>query len=327
MTTTYDKPVLGILLMLGFCIVAPMGDAVAKLLGHAVPLGQVLLIRFAIQAIVLAPLVFATRRVWKMQGRVLHLAMLRTFLHIAGIAAMFTALKYLPLADAVAIAFVMPFIMLVLGRFVLNEEVGHRRLIACIIGFIGTLLVIQPSFSEVGWPALLPLLVAVTFSLFILTTRQIAKETDPIGLQAVNGVMAVVVLIPALLVGSMFDVEVLTPIAPDANGWGLLLAIGLLGTLAHLLMTWSLRYAPSATLAPMQYLEIPIATMIGLAVFGDFPNLLAGVGICITVGAGLYVVFREGVVARAEKRAAELLPPIAVDDKTLMRRKMQQSAA
>jgi drug/metabolite transporter (DMT)-like permease len=76
---------------------------------------------------------------------------------MTGIALMFASLRYLPLADAVAIAFVMPFIMLLLGWFYLGEEVGPRRLGACAVGFIGTLMVVQPSFAEVGWPALLPL--------------------------------------------------------------------------------------------------------------------------------------------------------------------------
>ena len=140
---TQDRPLLGIMLMLGFCIVAPMGDAVAKLLGERLPLGEILFVRFAVQAVFLIPLVWLTGRAWKMQGRVLGLTFFRTVLHIFGIGAMFTALQYLPLADAVAIAFVMPFIMLLLGKFVLNEEVGSRRIIACAVGFIGTLLVIQ----------------------------------------------------------------------------------------------------------------------------------------------------------------------------------------
>ena len=295
---TRDNPLLGIMLMLGFCIVAPIGDAVVKLLGVSVPLGQLVLIRFAIQAAILIPLVALTGRRWRMDGRVLALTFLRTLLHIAGIAAMFTALQYLPLADAVAIVFVMPFFMLVLGRFVLKEEVGQRRLIACIFGFLGMLLVVQPSFSVVGWPALLPVCVAASFSVFMMVTRQIAKQTDPIGLQAVSGVMAVVLMIPALWIGDTFAFAPLRMIAPLPWEWGLLLSAGLLGSAAHLLMTWSLRYAPSATLAPMQYLEIPIATLLGYAIFGDLPNPLASLGIAITMAAGLYVVMRERATAR-----------------------------
>jgi drug/metabolite transporter (DMT)-like permease len=285
--------------MLGFCILAPMGDAVAKILGQSVPLGQLLLVRFAIQAIILIPFVWATKRTWRMQGRVLKLTIIRTILHIIGIGMMFTALQYLPLADAVAIAFVMPFIMLLLGKYVLGEEVGSRRFIACIVGFIGTLLVIQPSFAQVGWPALLPLGVAVNFSFFMLITRQIAKETNPIGLQAVSGVMAVGIMLPLLLVTSGMGIDALTLIAPNGFEWGMLWAIGILGSLSHLLMTWSLRFAPSATLAPMQYLEIPIATIIGFLVFTDLPNGLAAVGIAITIAAGVYIILRERATSRA----------------------------
>ncbi|SFE45584.1 EamA domain-containing membrane protein RarD [Sulfitobacter brevis] len=305
-----DRPLLGITLMMGFCIVAPMGDAVAKMLGASIPLGEVIFVRFAVQVLILAPLVWRSNRVWRMSGRVLALTWFRTVLHIIGIAAMFTALKYLPLADAVAIVFVMPFFMLILGHYVLHEEVGYRRMIGCLVGFIGTLLVVQPSFSEVGWPALLPVLVAANFSVFMLVTRKIARETDPIGLQAVSGVMALALVVPALWIGNGLDLAPLQIIQPNAAEWGLLIAIGALGSIAHLLMTWSLRYAPSATLAPMQYLEIPIATLIGFVVFQDLPNGLAALGIVITMGAGLYIILRERAIARgltvsAAQQAAE----------------------
>ena len=291
--------------MLGFCVLAPMGDAVAKILGETVPLGQLLVVRFAVQAIILIPMVWATKLAWRMSGRVLQLAFLRTVFHIFGIGAMFTALQYLPLADAVAIAFVMPFIMLLLGKYVLGEEVGARRLIACSVGFVGTLLVVQPSFAEVGWPALLPLVVALNFSFFMLITRKIAKETNPIGLQAVNGVMAVCIMVPLLAITTSSGIDALTLMAPSAFEWAMLWAIGALGTMAHLLMTWSLRYAPSATLAPMQYLEIPIATVIGFWVFQDLPNGMAAVGIAITVTAGVYIILRERAISRDQALSPE----------------------
>ncbi|KEJ95826.1 EamA domain-containing membrane protein RarD [Pseudosulfitobacter pseudonitzschiae] len=301
-----DRPLLGIMLMLGFCIVAPMGDSLAKVIGQSLSLGQLLWCRFLVQVLVLIPLVWLTGRHWKMRGRVLRLTFIRTLLHIAGIGGMFTALRYLPLADAVAIAFVMPFIMLLLGKFVLGEEVGPRRLIACAVGFCGTMLVVQPSFANVGWPALWPLFVAVTFALFMLVTRQIAKETDPVGLQMVSGAMAIAIMSPLLWLFSD-DVAGLAMRMPDGREALLLIGIGLFGTLAHLMMTWSLRFAPSATLAPMQYLEIPFATAIGYVVFRDLPNGLATVGIVITIAAGLYVVLREHSVARRQMR----VPPIA----------------
>ena len=301
---TKDKPLVGILLMLGFCILAPLGDAVAKLLGPSIPVGQLLLVRFATQALILMPLVWLTGRTWRMTARLLWLTCLRTVLHIIGIGAMYSALQYLPLADAIAIAFVMPFLTLLLGKFILHEEVGSRRLLACTVGFIGTLMVVQPSFEQVGWPALLPLVVAVTFAFFMLITRHIAKETDPVGLQAVSGVVAVCLMGPILWMTQSGEIASLTLIAPTAPEWSMLITVGVLGSCANLLMTCSLRYAPSATLAPMQYLEIPIATIIGLIIFGDLPNGLAAAGICITIAAGVYIALREGSIARLAARVS-----------------------
>tara|TARA_R110002126_G_scaffold291800_1_gene459020 strand:+ start:101101 stop:102009 length:909 start_codon:yes stop_codon:yes gene_type:complete len=295
---TVDRPVLGIALMLGFCALAPLGDSIAKLLGGTIPLGQLLIIRFGAQFLLLLPIIWLTKGTLRMSGRVLRLTIIRTVLHIIGIGTMFYALRFLPLADAIAIAFVMPFIMLLLGKLVLKEQVGPRRLAACAVGFVGTLLVIQPSFAAVGAPALLPLIVALVFALFMLVTRQVAKDCDPISLQAVSGFVATLILGAYFLLGSGSDHPAFELIIPNQRDAILLAAIGVLGTFAHLLMTWSLRFAPSATLAPMQYLEIPFATLVGWLVFNDLPNGLAAIGILITVCSGLYIVAREHAAER-----------------------------
>lgn len=300
---TQDKPLSGMLLMTGFCILAPLGDAFAKILGETVPLGQLLLVRFALQAALLIPVVWLMRGSLRMPMRLLHLTVLRTILHILGIAAMFASLRFLPLADAIAIAFVMPFLMLLLGRFVLGEEVGPYRLMACLVGFAGTLLVIQPNYAAVGAPALLPLGVAVAFALFMMVTRSIAKATDPISLQAVSGLIATAILGSAWLAFSSADVPGLGFVSLEGREIWLLGAIGVLGTVAHLLMTWSLRLAPAATLAPMQYLELPFATLIGFVIFSDLPDTLASLGILLTICSGLYVIHREQVAARRQAAA------------------------
>jgi len=303
-----DRPLLGIVLMLGFCILAPLGDAIAKILGPSIPLGQLVLTRFAVQAVVLIPLVMLSRMNWRLSVRAWRLTLIRTVLHILGIGFMFVSLRYLPLADAIAIVFVMPFIMLLLGHFILGEEVGVHRMAACAVGFIGTLLVIQPNFLAVGWVALLPLAVAVLFALFMLTTRQIAKEADPVALQAISGVIAIALLLPLTLWGTLAGFAPASLVMPAPMDWGLLVAIGLLGTFAHLLMTWSLRFAPSATLAPMQYLEIPVATIVGFWLFRELPDTLAALGIMLTVASGIYVILREQATAR---RLAKTAPPAA----------------
>lgn len=295
---TQDRPFIGILLMLGFCILAPLSDAIGKYIGPAIALLVLITARFLIQALLLTPIVMRQRNGWALPDGLFGKVLLRTILQIFGIGFMFAGLAYLPLADALAIAYVMPFIMLALSHFFLGETVGPHRIIACIIGFCGTLLVIQPNFADVGWPALLPIAVAVVYAFFMMVTRQIAKRIDPIHLQAVTGWQGSLILVPLLIIfpnapGIAMD-------WPDTPSLVLLVIFGILGTVSHLLMTWSLRFAPAATLAPMQYIEIPVGTLFGWMIFSDLPNGLAATGICITICAGLYIILREQRLSRAE---------------------------
>jgi drug/metabolite transporter (DMT)-like permease len=229
----------------------------------------------------------------------MRIILIRCLVHAGGLAAMFASFRYLPLADAIAIAFVFPFILLLLGHVFLKEHVGIRRLTACSVGFIGTLLIIQPSFAAVGLPALLPLLVAVLFAVLVLMTRQIAKEYDPICLQSTSGFVGLILLIASGLMFRDTDIFDLQLLMPPPSAWGTLFLVGFFGTLAHISMTYAVRFAPSATLAPMQYVEIPLATFIGWVVFGELPNGLAAVGILITVIAGLAVIYFEHRANRA----------------------------
>ncbi|WGH78471.1 DMT family transporter [Jannaschia ovalis] len=284
-----DRPALGMVLMLGFCATAPFSDAMGKIAAQDFPILQLVAIRFVVQAAILVPLVWVLGQSWRMSRLGWGLTLTRTLLQIAGIWLMTKGLTYLPLADAIAIAFVMPFILLLMGHWILGETVGPRRMAACAVGFVGTLMVMQPSFREVGWAVLYPLAVAFVFAAFMLVTRRLSAEAEPMPMQATSGLMALAGLAAVYLLLPDAGPFALRPVAGHLP---ILLAMGIAGTCAHLLMTWSLRFAPSATLAPMQYLEIPMAALIGLAIFGDWPNGLALAGIGVTVATGLYILWR-----------------------------------
>lgn len=295
-----DRPLIGILFMLGFCVFAPMGDAAAKSIGLVTPLLVLLLARYLTQWLMPLPLILITGRKLRMTSQVARVIVIRSAVHIVGTAAMFAAYRYLPLADALAIAFVYPFIMLLMGWAILKEKVGSRRLSACTVGFIGTLLIVQPSFAAVGPPALLPLLVAFLFASLVLLTRQIAKDYDPISLQSVSGLTSALMLMALWAAASGTGLPDLQLISPTVGQAAILLMVGVFGTLAHLGMSYAVRFAPSTTLAPMQYVELPVATAIGWAVFGELPNGMAAAGITITVLAGLAVILLEHrAIARA----------------------------
>ncbi len=277
--------------MLGFCLLIPFADAISKILGATLPVVMIVVARFLSQTVLLSPLVLGKSPTIR-KDQIGAIA-IRAALQIIGICLMFFSLLYLPLADAIAIAFVMPFILLLLGWWFLDEVVGKARLTACAVGFAGTLMVVQPSFAEVGWPAVMPIGVAIVYALFVLQTRRLAQDISAIELQAASGAIATAVLVPLLVVGTVLGIPQLGFEMPTAWEWTLLATTGVVGTLAHLLMTLSLRFAPAATLAPMQYLEIPFAAAVGFAIFGDFPNGLALLGICITIAAGLFIIWRE----------------------------------
>ena len=290
-----DRPLLGIALMAGFCLLVPLGDGLAKLAGATVPVLFIVASRFFAQAILLAP----SLRAGVPPGLLPRIA-IRTALHMGAMALLFVSLRYLPLADAIAIAFVTPLLVLLLGHVFAGEEVGSTRLLACILGFGGTLLVLQPNLASAGLVALMPLGVALGFAIFMLMTRSLTRQMGAVPLQAVSGLMASAALLPFVLVAD--------PSSLTGQDLALLGIIGVLGTLAHLLMTWSLRYAPSATLAPIQYLEIPVAVAVGAALFGDLPGPLASLGILVTIGAGLLALRSESRVA-ARSRQTDLRPP------------------
>ena len=127
----------------------------------------------------------------------------------------------------------------------------------------------------------------------MLITRFITQERDVIKVQTVNGAMVVVPISPALVIfkdGSVppFDFSTIS-----SDKIFLLISFGFLGTFALLSMTWSLNYLPSATTAPLEYLEILIVTLFGWLVFSKLPNPLASAGIVITMALGLHVIFQE----------------------------------
>ena len=304
-----DRVLAGVALMLGFCLTAPLLDVAAKLASASVPVGQVTAARFVVQCVLMAPFVWimglslrVARGQWLALVARAVLLMVSTFCFIAAIAVM-------PLADALAIAFVSPFFVLLVGKYYLGEDVGPRRVGAAIVGFVGVLFVIQPSFAAFGAVALLPLGTAVGFAFYILVTRGLSRRVHPVALQFHTGLIASVLCLPVLVLAEGTGSATLDPVWPQGVSWVWLFGVGFFAALSHMMMTYALSMAPSATLAPMQYLELPVATLLGYLVFRDFPNLLTLTGIVIIIGAGLYMIHRERVTARRlmTERAA---PPI-----------------
>ena len=284
--------------MLGFCLTAPLLDVAAKLAASSVPVGQITAARFVVQCVLMAPFIWfmgLTLRVARGQWLAL---VSRALLLLSATFCFIAAIRVMPLADALAIVFVAPFIVLLLGKFYLKEDVGARRVGAALVGFVGVLFVIQPSFAAFGPVAFIPLGTAVAFALYILMTRGLSRQMHPVTLQFHTGLVASLFCLPVLLLAEGTGSDLFDSVWPMGVAWLWLFGVGFFATLSHMMMTYALSLAPSATLAPLQYFELPVATLLGYLVFSDFPNRLSLIGIAIIIGAGLYMVHRERVTAR-----------------------------
>ncbi len=293
MAANDGKTLIGILLMAAFALIAPGMDACAKLIGDTVAVGQVAATRFLAQAVLLFPLALARGWLHRPDAHEAGLHLARAALLLVATAFFVAALRALPIADAIAIFFVEPFILTLMGGLLLGEPLGPRRYIACGVGFAGALLVIQPSFREVGLVAFLPLVTALCFASYMVLTRRMTSHMHPITLQVYTGLAALALAVPLLWAFDGSGIAPLDPVWPARRELWLLAGLGLIATLAHVCISFALTFAPASMLAPIQYLEIVGATVLGFVLFEDLPGRVAFAGIALIVGSGLYVYLRE----------------------------------
>ncbi len=270
----------------------PAMDIVAKLLSASMSSGQAAWSRFAFQVLYLLPVIAMGSHGLKVPAE-WHLHGLRGVFIATATLLFFTAIARMPVADAIAIFFVEPLLLTLLSPFFLGEKIGWRRVSASLFGFIGALIIIQPGQSAFGWRAVLPLGAALYFAFYLILTRKLAQRTDPVTVQFFTGVAGCLTLSLALLAGTWLGADILTISTPTLPQWGFMALLGAIGCVGHLLVVLAFRYHDASVLAPLQYLEIVSAVMLGWWVFNDFPTDTTWLGIAIIIGSGIYVYWRE----------------------------------
>jgi drug/metabolite transporter (DMT)-like permease len=300
-----DRILLGVSLMLAFCALAPLLDVAAKLASATIPTGQITTARVIVQGALMLPVVLFMRLPMRVDASMTGLLLLRAFFLIASTYCFVAAVTVMPIADALAIAFVEPFVLLILGRVLFKDEVGPRRIAACAVGFGGALLVIQPSLAAFGWVALFPLGTAFFFAFYMLVTRQMSRRLHPVTMQLHTSLAGIVLCMPVMLLADGTGLATLDPVMPQGLDWVWLFGVGAFASLSHICLTYALKFAPSTTLAPLHYVEIVSAVGLGYLIFSDFPNAMTWAGIFVICGSGLYVIHRERVNANAR-----VAPPI-----------------
>ncbi|WP_295073714.1 DMT family transporter [Tabrizicola sp.] len=310
---TRDTTLQGVILMLAFCVIAPLLDVGAKLAAEAgVPVGQITTARFVVQAALMLPVMLLMRLPLTLDGKALGYTTLRALLLLVSTYAFVSGIQVMPIADALAIVFVEPFILLILGSFIFGDQVGPRRIAACVVGFCGALLVIQPSLAAFGLVALWPLATAVLFALYMLVTRSISSWMHPVTMQFHTSWTGLLLCLPVMVLADGSGIPSLDPIWPQGWNWLWLFMVGFWAAVSHMCMTYALKFAPSATLAPLHYFEIVTAVILGYLIFDDFPNAMTWAGIAVIVSSGLYIIHRERLAARAKRRAPVTVLPEAL---------------
>jgi drug/metabolite transporter (DMT)-like permease len=277
-------PMAGILFLLAALVLLPIMDGCAKLLSQRLSVFEITWARYTIHWVLLLPLLLA-RYGWRaFKPARLGMQLARSAMLLVGTVLFFFGLAYMPVADTLALFFVSPLVATALSPWILGEKVGQRRYAAVLIGFIGALIIFRPGIGVFRWPALFPFASGFCYAFYALWTRQLAGSAAPLitaGFTALVGALATSVTAPLFWV------------MPTAGEAGLMLAIGLIAAIGHYLLIRAYERAPASLLAPFGYFEIIMAVVVGLVLFGDFPDLWTWVGIAVLVGSGLYISLRE----------------------------------
>ncbi|MEO6298055.1 MAG: DMT family transporter [Paracoccaceae bacterium] len=283
----------GLLLMLAFCVTAPLLDAFSKLATTAIPVGQITAARFVFQLICMLPIILVMRLDWRARRADFALLAVRAICLMLSTYCFVASVQYMPIADSIAIVFVMPFILMFLGKVIFGNPIGRTRIYASVVGFAGAMLVIQPSLSHYGLVALFPLGCALSFSFYEMATQAMSNRVHPVTMQVHTSIAGCLIILPLLWLFDGSGIAELDPVTPDTLNLLWLFGVGFWAAVSHLCMTVAMKYAPASTLAPLHYLELPMAVFLGYAIWGTFPNALTWCGIALIVGSGLYIIAHE----------------------------------
>jgi drug/metabolite transporter (DMT)-like permease len=276
-----------LVLLATFCFASM--DAMSKILADTFAVTQILWVRamvfLAFALWVARPKgirhVLRSARPW-LQGA-------RALLLIIESALFVLAFKYLPLADAHAIAAASPLFVMALSVPLLGEYVGPRRWLAVIFGFIGVLLIVRPGFAEFKLAFLFPLIGAGLWGLYQILVRLCSRtdssETTLLWTASI-GFIATTVVAPFSW----------TP--PAAKDWAMMVVLSLLGSVAHFALIKAFERVEASALQPFLYALLVWAAVLGYGVFGDIPDRWIMMGATVIIASGTYAWHRERIRAR-----------------------------
>lgn len=278
-----DRIAVGLALMALAMFIIPIRDGFAKHLTTDLPVFAIAWGTYLSAAIIAVPvaLFFHGRSAILPAGLPSQTA--RTLLLVASMTVFFFSIRTVPLANAIAAYFVAPFVAAALAPFVLKERLTWTIAAAVTCGFVGVLLVLRPEGqfdANILWSVAAGLL----FALYMLATRLAARQAPPLAALSYQSLLGAIVLTPLALGAGLEGA---------ASFLGLFALIGIFQSASHGLSIAAFRFAPAGVLAPLVYLEIVAAVIVGLIAFGDWPEPQTWIGIAVIMAAGALVAIKR----------------------------------
>jgi drug/metabolite transporter (DMT)-like permease len=275
----------GIFLMVAAVGVFVLMDTTAKYLSRWYPVPAIVWARFVANLAIIVAFLAARGELSRLRTARPGLQIARGGLLAGATLFFFTSLSVLPLAEAAAIGFVMPLLLAALAVPLLGERLDGARLAAILVGFLGVLLIVRPGSAVFTAYALLPVAMALCNALYQILTRKVAGLEHPLTSLAWGAIVGAVIMSAA----APFVWQ-----APrEPLHWALLGVIGVLASVGHYLLIRSYEHAPATLLAPFSYSGLVWAMLLGLAVFGDFPDAWSLGGMAVIVASGLFLASRQ----------------------------------
>lgn len=293
-------PFQAVLLIAGAVLCFSLLDGIIKLLTLRHPVPLLVWARYGVQAVAMVLWLAPSMGTKLVRTRRLPMQIARGVILVGSSLFFFNALRFLPLAEATALSYLTPLLVVLLSALLLRERLTWVRMALVLAGIAGMLLIVRPGTEVFQGAALLVLGSASLYAVFQILTRKLAGED-----------IRVTLFYPAI-VGTVLMSIALPWVTTDAAvSWAdaaLIVVAGLFGTVGHFLFIRAFQRAPASALTPFTYLQLVWATLFGWAAFGRFPDGYTLLGMAVITGSGL-------VVALHERRRAKVVveQPTAID--------------
>jgi drug/metabolite transporter (DMT)-like permease len=276
-------------------------DVTVKILGQRYPVPLIAWARWAVQTLIIVALLGPKMKLDLVRTKRLPMQLVRGAVLIGSSVCFFTALRFLPLAEATALNDSAPILVTLMAAWVLDERLTRPRWAFVVAGFVGMLLIVRPGGDVLTPAAIFALGAAALYATFQILTRKLLGE-DLMVLMTYPSLVGTVVL--SLIVPLFFSGEVWYPMVDTVA----FLSIGTFGFIGHFLFIQAFRRASASAIAPFTYIQLVWSTLAGWLVFDTFPDEWTLAGIVVIAGSGVVLTWYER--RRANLRQAE---PAAVD--------------